>query len=259
VAFGEIAGHLLGLAAGPPALYAVVAMGAVFASAARAPLTSVASVVEMTGDYTLTLPVMLAVAIATAASRALSYGTIYTTKLLRRGYDIDRATPWRAFGDLTAADAMRPFSAPLTVPGGPGDHTGGPGGDGDAAAPTPVPLPGPVTYHGDPQAVLADESLALALRQLAASGRDGLPVLSADRRQMQGWIPISIWRHRRLQDPGLTLAPGDRISLLTPAAWQPQPGLGGAGVDANGMLVPAASSARAENGPAKPHRGGVDR
>jgi len=66
MAFGEIAGHLLGPAAGQPALYAVVAMGAVFASAARAPLTAVASVVEMTGDYTLTLPVMLAVAIATA-------------------------------------------------------------------------------------------------------------------------------------------------------------------------------------------------
>ncbi len=41
-------------------------MGAVFTSAARAPLTSVASVVELTGDYGLTLPVMLAVAIATA-------------------------------------------------------------------------------------------------------------------------------------------------------------------------------------------------
>ena len=54
-----------------------------------------ASVVEMTGDYTLTLPVMLAiaVAIATALSRALSYGTIYTTKLLRRGTDIDHPPP----------------------------------------------------------------------------------------------------------------------------------------------------------------------
>jgi chloride channel protein, CIC family len=46
-AYGDIAGHLLGPAAGPPALYAVVAMGAVFTSAARAPLTSLASVVEM--------------------------------------------------------------------------------------------------------------------------------------------------------------------------------------------------------------------
>ena len=66
MAFGEIANYLFGPAAGQPALYAVVAMGAVFASAARAPLTSVASVVELTGDYTLTLPVMLAVAIAAA-------------------------------------------------------------------------------------------------------------------------------------------------------------------------------------------------
>ena len=86
-----------------------------FASAARAPLTSLASVVEMTGDYTLTLPVMLAVAIATVVSRTLSYGTIYTTKLLRRGTDIDRAPSADPFEDLTAADAMRPFQPPLTA------------------------------------------------------------------------------------------------------------------------------------------------
>jgi len=66
MALGEIAVHLAGAAAGPPALYAVVAMGAVFSSATRAPLTSVASVLEMTGDYALALPVMMAVAIATA-------------------------------------------------------------------------------------------------------------------------------------------------------------------------------------------------
>ena len=130
MAFGEIADHLLGPGAGQPALYAVVAMGAVFTSAARAPLTSLASVVEMTGDFTLTLPVMLAVAIATATSRALSYGTIYTTKLLRRGQDIDRAAPWRAFGDLKAADVMRPFPRPLAVAAGP---------DGDGRRPRPWP------------------------------------------------------------------------------------------------------------------------
>jgi chloride channel protein, CIC family len=112
MAFGEIAGHLFGPAAGQPALYAVIGMGAVFASAARGPLTAVASVVEMTGDYTLTLPVMLAVAIATALSRALSYGTIYTTKLLRRGTDIDKAPAADPLENLTAADAMRPFSPP---------------------------------------------------------------------------------------------------------------------------------------------------
>jgi chloride channel protein, CIC family len=90
-AYGDFMHHIFGAAAGQPALYAVVAMGAVFTAGARAPLTSLASVVEMTGDFSLTLPVMLAIAIASAVSRALSYGTIYTTKLLRRGTDIDRA------------------------------------------------------------------------------------------------------------------------------------------------------------------------
>jgi hypothetical protein len=47
----------------------------------------------MTGDFSLTLPVMLAVAIASTVYRALSYGTICTTKLLRRGTDIDETSP----------------------------------------------------------------------------------------------------------------------------------------------------------------------
>ena len=178
MAFGDVAHHIFGAGAGDPALYAVVAMGAVFASAARAPLTSLASVVEMTGDFALTLPVMLAVAIAATISRALSYGTIYTTKLLRRGTDIDRTTPWRALSDLKVAQAMRPFRPPLPVP----PDTNG------SAAPEWAALAGPVSYQGDPQALFGTESLAQALRQLEAYGRDGLPVLSADGGQVQGWI-----------------------------------------------------------------------
>jgi CIC family chloride channel protein len=177
-AYGEIVAHIFGPGAGQPALYAVVAMGAVFASAAGAPLTSLASVVEMTGDFSLTLPVMLAVAIASTLSRALSYGTIYTTKLLRRGIDIDRATPWRALQDLKVADAMRPFYPPLAVPPTPSG-----GGEPDWAA-----LAGPVTHAHDPQAVFATESLAQTLRQMEVYGRDGLPVLSADGQQAEGWV-----------------------------------------------------------------------
>ena len=185
MAFGEVAGHLIGgPAAGQPALYAVVAMGAVFASAARAPLTSVASVVEMTGDFTLILPVMLAVAIATATSRALSYGTIYTTKLLRRGTDIDHPRSADPFEDLTAADAMRPFPAPLTITAGPPGPAGPPGGPG----PDRAPLPGPIAHQHHPQMLFADESLTQALRQLELYGRDGLPVISADGQQLRGWI-----------------------------------------------------------------------
>ena len=183
MAFGDVVHHVFGAGAGQPALYAVAAMGAVFASAAGAPLTALASVVEMTGDFALTLPVMLAVAIASTVSRALSYGTIYTTKLLRRGTDIDRATPWRALADLKIADAMRPLRRPLPVP-----PPSPAGADDVGTAPGTAALPGPVVYQADPQALFATESVAQALRQLEVYGHDGLPVLSADGRQIPGWV-----------------------------------------------------------------------
>jgi chloride channel protein, CIC family len=190
MAFGDIARHLLGPGAGQPALYAVVAMGAVFTAAARAPLTSLASVVEMTGDFSLTLPVMLAVAIASMISRALSYGTIYTTKLLRRGTDIDRATPWRALLDLRVADATRPLRPPLTVPR-PAAGNSVAADNGGGGAPDWTALAGPVTRQRDPQALFAHESLAQSLRQLEVYGQDGLPVLSADGEQVDGWVTTS--------------------------------------------------------------------
>jgi CIC family chloride channel protein len=186
MAFGVIAGHVFGPGAGQPALYAVVAMGAVFTAAARAPLTSLASVLEMTGDFSLTLPVILAVAVATAVSRGLSYGTIYTTKLLRRGIDIDRPGPAHVFDALTVADAMRPLPAALSL--APQAAGQGPNGQGRPPAPAAAGLPGPVTHLADPQTLFATESLSQALRQLQIYGRDGLPVLSPDGQQVQGWI-----------------------------------------------------------------------
>ncbi|MGI8449609.1 MAG: chloride channel protein [Streptosporangiaceae bacterium] len=181
MAFGEIAGHIFGPGAGQPALYAVVAMGAVFTSAARAPLTSLASVIELTGDFTLTLPVMLAVAIASTVSRMLSYGTIYTTKLLRRGIDVDQAAPWRTFGDLKVREAMQTLGTPLTMPDGNASEAKG-------KSPELTPLPGPVTREYDPQVLFSNESVAQALRQLEVYGHDGLPVLSPDGQQIEGWV-----------------------------------------------------------------------
>ena len=63
---------------------------------------------------------MLAVAIASTFSRALSNGTIHTTKLLRRGIDIDRAARRGRGRDRKITDVMRPFRpfsrSPLRVP-----------------------------------------------------------------------------------------------------------------------------------------------
>ena len=219
MAFGEIAGHLFGPAAGQPALYAVVAMGAVFTSAARAPLTSLASVIELTGDFTLTLPVMLAVAIATIVSRMLSYGTIYTTRLLRRGIDVDRAAPWRAFGDMKVHEAMQTLGTPLSIP----DRQLT---TGDGQGPDRAYLPGPVTREYDPQVLFSNESVTQALRQLEVYGHDGLPVLSPDGQQIQGWITnATVLRAvaHQIDAPGQQ-APGAQPAAGGPRA-DPQPAL----------------------------------
>ena len=50
-------------------------MGAVFAGAARAPITAVIIIFELTGDYAIILPLMLAIVIATAVSKRLSRPT----------------------------------------------------------------------------------------------------------------------------------------------------------------------------------------
>ena len=164
-AFGEIADHLLGPGAGPPALYAAVAMAAVFASATRAPLTSLASVVEMTGDLALTLPVMLAVAIATALSRALSYGTIYTAKLLRRGTDIRPraavAGPGRPHGQRRHAPVRCPARRHRRRREGRQCAAGE-----RRAAWLRCGPPSPVTCRREPEALVASESLVQTLRQL---------------------------------------------------------------------------------------------
>ena len=187
MAFGIAANHVFGSSIGPPAMYAVVAMGGVFGAAAQAPLTAIASVVEMTGNFTLTLPVMLATGIAAALSKRLTYGSIYTTKLLRRGIDIERPKPGGVLLTLTVAEVMQPLQAVG------GEAQLEPPSNGDTHGPAPGAevfehLIGPVTAVHQPQALFPEEDLEQALRQLILFGREGLPVISHDDQQLQGWI-----------------------------------------------------------------------
>ncbi len=89
MAFGQGAHQLLPGIAGPAGAYGLIGMGAVFAGAARAPITAVVILFELTGEYSIILPLMSAIVLATIVSRALSKETIYTAKLRRRGVDLD--------------------------------------------------------------------------------------------------------------------------------------------------------------------------
>ena len=187
MAYGEGVHALFGSSVGPPALYAVVAMGGVFAAAAQAPLTAIASVVEMTGNFGITLPIMLTSGIASAVSKQLSYGSVYTTKLLRRGIDIERPRTTNVLQSLTVADVMQPVAAtnggaPLLSPGEAAEHGWGSPDDRWRE------LAGVVSEVREPQELFADETLEQALRQLTMYGHAGLPVLSDDRRHVQGWV-----------------------------------------------------------------------
>ncbi len=182
-AFGVVCHHLFGAAIGPVALYGVVGMGAVFAGAAQAPLTSIASVAEMTGNFTLTLPIMLACGLASQLARQITQGSIYTTKLLRRGIDIERPKAIGALRALTVEQVMQPLQAIN------GRHVSGTEQRVSGAFDATVwkQLVGPVTLSRRPQVLFADEDLEQARRQLVLYGRDGLPVLSHDG-ELKGWL-----------------------------------------------------------------------
>jgi CIC family chloride channel protein len=113
-AFGAAVHHLLPGVTAPAGAYALVGMGAVFAGAARTPITAVVIMFELTGEYTIILPLMVAIALAAGASRLISHDTIYTRKLLRRGIDIDRPRPTVRLDQLTVATAARPLPLPLS-------------------------------------------------------------------------------------------------------------------------------------------------
>jgi len=112
-AYGAGVHELLPGLTAPAGAYGLVGMGAVFAAAARAPITAVIIVFELTGDYRIVLPLMFAIALATGVSHILIPDTIYTLKLRRRGIDVTRDRGANLMRQLRVADAMQPVPEPL--------------------------------------------------------------------------------------------------------------------------------------------------
>ncbi|WP_040434621.1 chloride channel protein [Schaalia vaccimaxillae] len=111
-AFGQLIDPASATSAG---VYGVIGMGAAFAGAARAPMTAVLIIVEMTGQFSLIMPMMLAVVIAMGASRFLTRGTIYTEKLRRRGDVLDDPVDGTLLGNKPVREWMGPVPHVLRV------------------------------------------------------------------------------------------------------------------------------------------------
>lgn len=218
-AYGAAAHNLMPHLAAAAGAYGLVGMGAVFAAAARAPITALLIIFELTGDYRIILPLMFAIVVATTLSNLLARDTIYTLKLRRRGIDIDATQPASVMARITVAEAMGALPKPLS----PEEPLTGVIARFAAERADTLPVVDPTgkllgviaatdveqalggqasTDNGHLDAATlvraapelhADDTLEDAVRALAATDEEGLPVLAAHDDEVVGWLT-----HRRL-------------------------------------------------------------
>jgi len=113
---GALVGGIVGLAAqivapfpiGAPGAYALVGMGALFAGIIRAPMTSVFMIFELTQDYQIFVPLMVANMISYTISRRYQPDPVYHALLKQDGVHLPgfvrpSAGGWRA-GDVMSDD-----------------------------------------------------------------------------------------------------------------------------------------------------------
>ena len=109
-AVGAIAVEMFGMRS--PTGFALVGMAAVFAAVVRAPLTAIILVFELSGDYELVLPLMLAVGIATFGADRLGWRSIYVDGLRRRGVTLDRPDDVDVLQLVAVREVMTRAAAP---------------------------------------------------------------------------------------------------------------------------------------------------
>jgi len=91
-----------------PGGFAVVGMAATFAAIARAPLTSILIVFEITQDYGLVLPLMLATSLATILGDRVHPHSVYSMALARRGVKLSRRSEVDLLDTVPVGDVAFP-------------------------------------------------------------------------------------------------------------------------------------------------------
>jgi chloride channel protein, CIC family len=245
--YGAVAHHLLPNLAAASGAYGLVGMGAVFAATARAPITAVIIVFELTGDYKIILPLMFAIVVATAVSNRLTRDTIYTLKLRRRGVDIDAPGARRLMARTSVIEAMGPPPRPLHLEQPASEIIARFAGERSDSLPVTdatglllgvvaaVDLEQAVTRDSSQLRIAADlmreaptvrpeDSLEDGVAVLAAGDDEGIPVTDAGGR-LVGWLT-----HRRVlraygRQAGLEVPAGDPAGdpASDPVVDDPQP------------------------------------
>jgi CIC family chloride channel protein len=98
---------------GSPGTYALVGMGVLFAGFLRAPMTSVFMVLEVSGNYSIIVPVIVANTFAYVISRALQPTPIFDVLTRQDGLDLPSMEEQREENILRVEDAMQPPTGPV--------------------------------------------------------------------------------------------------------------------------------------------------
>ena len=199
-ALADLVAPLWGLSELQPGAFAVVGMAAMFAAVARAPLTAILIVFELTGDYGLVLPLMLATSVATVVADRFHPESVYTIPLVRRGIRLLRTSDVDLLDTVKVGEVMTRWNEVLPLTMTTSDvsaeldrhhHHGLPvaddegrlagiitisdimrtGGPSDLLTAADVMTPRPVT-------VTPETPVSLALERMASLGVGRLPVVS---------------------------------------------------------------------------------
>lgn len=93
--------------------FALVGMAALFSATARAPLTAMLIVFEMSNDYFMILPLMVAGVTASYFAQWLHHDSIYTMKLAKRGVRFSEGRDMDIMQGVKVSEVMK--SRPVTI------------------------------------------------------------------------------------------------------------------------------------------------
>ncbi|HTD68297.1 MAG TPA: chloride channel protein [Candidatus Limnocylindria bacterium] len=107
--------HQIGWGANlPQGAFALVGMGGVLAATTHSPLLAMIMIFEMSLNYSLMPPLMLACVVATLVSRSFHPESVYTEPLRRKGLELTReSVRLGAATEKTVGDIMQPPVTPL--------------------------------------------------------------------------------------------------------------------------------------------------
>lgn len=208
-AVGSVAHSLFPAYTATAGAYALVGMGATFAGIIRVPFTSVIMIFELTRDYSVIVPLMIANLVSYFLASQLQHLQIYEALALQDGIHLATKEAREAALEGSVRDAMRSGVAPLAAA-----TTAGDAPSSDLALMPVVDdagLAGLVArerieqaradgcadqlvstlMHGDPPRVFPDETPVAALQKMGSSGYNVLPVVSrANVKQLIGVVTL---------------------------------------------------------------------